>query len=203
MDDVHILGTVVEQGSGIEVTLLAYTVATAEHLGTLADSLGHLGLYALQCALFYQRTHIYAVVLTGVAHLHGLKLLQQQLGKLFLDALVYVETLGIVADLAVVADAAVNHPLGCGLEVGIGEDDGRSLATQFERHLGDILRGGTHNLLSGTHASRHADDVHLGASGHLVADNRSLAGYDVDDTGGQSHLVENLGKFGAVLRCNL
>ena len=143
------------------------------------------------------------MVLAGVAHLHCLKFLQQQFSKLFLDALVHIETLGVVADLSVVANAAVYHPLCRSLQIGIGEHDGRSLSAQLQRHLGDVLRSGFHNLLTCTHAACHAHNVYLLAAGHLVSNHRALAGDDIDDACGQSHLVDHLGKLGTVLRSEL
>ena len=203
VDDIHLLGAVVQYGSGIEVALVAHTMTATEQLGSLLDGAFHLLGDALQGTGFYQGTHVDGMVLADIAYADGLHLLDQNVGKLLLDGLVDVDALGVVAYLSVVADATVYNPLGSLLQVGILADDGRSLATQFEAHLGDILRSSCHDALAGTHRTRHADDVNLGRACHLVADDTSPACDNVDDALGQSHLVDDLAEDGTVLGSQL
>ena len=199
VDDVHLLGAVVEDGGSIEVSLVAYAVAAAEQLGTLLDGTLDLLGDALKGTGLNERTHIDGVVLADIAHLDLGHLVDENLCELSLYFLGHIDAFGIVADLTVVADAAVDNPLGRLLQVGILADDGGSLATQFEAYLGDVLRGGSHDALAGTYGTCHADDVDLGRSGHLVADDAALTGHDIDDALGQSDLIDYFAEYGAVL----
>ena len=143
------------------------------------------------------------MVLTDVAHLHGLHLLNQNLRKLSLDLLLDIDALGIVTNLAVVADTRVDNPLCSLLQVSILADNGWSLAAQLKADLGDILRRCCHNALASTDTTRHADNVNLGRASHLVTNNRTLTRHDVDDALGQPNLVNHLAKDSTVLRCQL
>ena len=203
MDDVHVLTAVVEDGGGIEVALLANTLAAAKQLGTLLDGALHLLGDALKGACLHQRTHVDTLVGAGVAHLHGLHLIDEDLRELSLHFLLHIDTLGIVTDLAVVADAAVDDPLSGALEVGILAHDGRGLAAKLQRHLRDVLGGCCHDALACRDGACHRDDVNLRRAGHLVADDAAATRHDVDDACGQTCLGHYLGKLGAVLGCEL
>ena len=109
----------------------------------MADGSLHLLGDALQGTLLDQRSHVYGRVGTGVANLHGLHLLHQDVGELLLDVFLHIHALCIVAYLAVVAYAAVDYPLCGALQVGILADNGRGLASQFEANLCNVLRGGS------------------------------------------------------------
>ena len=199
VDDVHLLTTVVEDGGGVEVAFLPYPMAAAEQFRSLADGALHLLGDALKSSLLDQRSHIDRLVGQHIAHPDGLHLLHEDTGERLLHTFLYIHALSVVTDLAVVADTRVDNPLGCTLQVGIVHDDGRSLSAQLEAHLRDILRRGSHDALAGGDRTRDADNVDHRAAGHLVADDAALTRHDVDDTGRQTHLVDHLGKLGAVL----
>ena len=139
MDDIHILTTVVEHRSSIEITLGAYTMATTEQFGTLTDGTHYFLRHALKSTLFYQRTHINTLVGTGVTHFHSLHLLHQYLREGSFHLFLHIDTLCIITDLTVVTNTTVDDPLGSTLQVGILHHDSGRLTTQFQTHLGDIL----------------------------------------------------------------
>ena len=199
MDDIHLLRTVVEDGSCVEVTLFAYAMATAQQLGTLLDSALYLFGDALQGASLYQWTHIDALIGTNIAYLYLRHLLNENLGKGFLHLFLYIDALGIVTNLSVVTDTTVDDPLSSALQVGILADDSRGLTTQFQTDLRDILRGSCHDAGTSAYRTCDADDVDLGRACHLVTNHAALTSYDIDDTCGQTCLGYDLGKLGTVL----
>ena len=67
------------------------------------------------------------------------------LDELFRNGLMDIDALGAVADLAGVDDARGADGLDREVEVGIGHHDGRGLAAQLQRDLGDVVGGRAHH----------------------------------------------------------
>ena len=203
MDDVHILGTVVKDGSGIEITLTFGRSTTTENLGSLLHGVVHLLRNALQSCLLYQRTHVHILFDGRVTELYSLELLHDDIGELLLDILVNINTLGIVTDLTGVTDTALQNGLGCQFEVCIWEYDGRSLTTQLKRNLCDVGSSSLHNLHTSTHGTCQAHDANLWMAGQSITNNRTLTCNHIEQTCGQTALMNNLTDFRTVLRGNL
>ena len=203
VDDVHVLRAVVEHGGGIEVALALDRLAATENLGSLLHGVLHLLRHALQCSLLHQRTHVGILHDGGIAHLHGLELLHDDIGEFLLHVLMHIHALGIVANLTGIADAALQDSLGCQFEVGIGEHNGRSLSAQFETHLRDVGRSSLHDLHTGTHATRQAHDAHLGMTGQRITNHGTLTCHHIEQTSRQTALMNHLTDLRTVLRRNL
>ena len=58
MSNIHVLTTVIEQSSCIEIALLPYSMATTKYLCALFYSLRYLGLYTFECTSLHEWTHV-------------------------------------------------------------------------------------------------------------------------------------------------
>ena len=140
---------------------------------------------AVEVGLRGQRPDLDVVACAGLADDHRGDLVDEQLGELVGHGLVDQHAAGGAALLAGVP-VARGAQRGCGGgQVGVGEDDHRGLAAQFEVDALEGLGGGAGHRLAAADRSGERDHGDVGVFGEPGADHRAVAGHDVDDTGRQ------------------
>src|SRR3954468_3579866 len=83
-------------------------------------------------------------------------------------------------------DDALNHPV----LAGVGVDNRRALATEFERDRRHAVGRGAHDRLANSGGSREADLAHAGMGGERLATFLAVARDYIDDTGRQVILAD-------------
>src|ERR1700687_2989717 len=91
----------------------------------------------------------------------------------------------------------------CRVEVGVVENNIRSLAAEFELHALQVSRRGLHNLAAGHSRSGEGDLLHSLMLGKMLSGDVSVALNDVDNAGWESDLAHQLGNSQRRERGNL
>ena len=84
-------------------------------------------------------------------------------------------------DLTAVGEYAFQDIGNRALEVGVGHDDMRRFAAQFEGHRGHVLRSRYHYCLAGGDRAGKGDVAHVGMFGQRLAGHLAITGDDIDD----------------------
>ena len=108
----------------------------------------------------------------GLADHQGADLPDQVLGELFGHGLVHQDAAGSAAVLAGVPEPGIADTGSGGAEVGVGEDDNRSLAAEFQVDALDGLRGGFGHGLAADDAARQGHEVNVGVFGESLPHSR-------------------------------
>ncbi len=126
-------------GSKKKPAFRSIRLAAQDDLGAVANRLLHRSLNLLQLLPADQRAHLNVGVLQWIAHLGQLHRQRDLLDELLGNGFVDVDALGAVTNLAGVDDARIADGRGCQVKVRVLHHDGGSLATEFQRNLGDIF----------------------------------------------------------------
>jgi hypothetical protein len=116
-----------------------------------------------------------------------------------LDQRVHDRTLGYepgrgVAGFASIVEAAPGRSGRGGIEVGIGEDDKRRLAAEFERDALEVGLGGVaHDQLADFGRAGEGDHVDIHVLGERLASLLAIASDNIEHAGGQACLMSKLG----------
>ncbi len=108
-----------------------------------------------------------------------------------------IDALGAEADLAAIGEARAHHALDRLVEIGVGEDERRVLAAEFERHLPDAERGLAHDRFARAGLAGEGDAVDERMLGQELAGRvRPEAVHDVVDALRHAGLVHHLAEQG-------
>ena len=104
-----------------------------------------------------------------------------------------IDALGAEADLAAVGEARAHRALDRLVEIGVGEDERRILAAEFERHLPDAERRLAHDRFAGARLAGEGDAVDQRMLGQELAGRiRPEAVHDIVDALRHAGLVHHL-----------
>src|SRR5690606_38346064 len=79
-------------------------------------------------------------------------------------------------------------------EIGVVEDDAGGFSTELEGDALDGLRGELGDALAGAGRAGERDHVDAGVLGDGFADGGTVAAHEIEDTGGELRLVDDLGE---------
>src|SRR5688500_17768268 len=134
----RVLGDVVEHGGAVEVSCAFHLLCTDQGSGSLAerviDEIGDL----LALVAVDEGAHLYAL-LGAAPDLHGLHTLRKLLGELAGLAVCDVEAVGRGARLADVAHHGDHGALDRGVDVGVVEDQERSVASELHSDAPELV----------------------------------------------------------------
>ncbi len=123
-------------------------------------------------------------VVGGVSDAHALRGIDQQLREAVVDGTLDEDPRASAAVLACVVEDGVRRRGGGTFEIGVGEDDVRRLAPEFERDALDGRRRAFHDSTAHLGRAGEADLRDVRVLDQTPADNRALAGDDVEDAFG-------------------
>ena len=140
--------------------------------------------------------HIGRGIVKGIAQTHVVKGHGQFFRKLIGNALMHIQPLGAVAHLTAEDGArSCDCPDGQ-IQISVLAHNGRSLAAQFQRNLGNIFRAGGDNALPGLNTAGKRNHVRLRAGRQGFAHAAAAARDDVEHACRQIHLLGHQpGKF--------
>ena len=178
LHDLHVLAHLGQQGGRVEVAGAARQHAAAVQLGALRHRALHHGLDIVPRRGADQRPHVLWVrgtVANSARRQKGFELGHQGV----VNALLHIDPLHRRAKLPAVGGFGSHDVAGRLVQIGVGGHDGRRLAAEFERHLGDVGLGVIEYAPAGIQTASEGDHGHLGVGAHglglLVAH-----GHDVD-----------------------
>lgn len=194
--DFHILAAIAQQRGHVEIALLSVRRRAAR------DRLRPVGPGPADHAFDFGQllgvdlaAHVRRGFVKRIAQTHGFKSFDQLFREGAGNALVHIDPLRAVADLAAEDRARGRDGFGCQIQIRVRADDGRSLAAQFERNLGDVGRAGRDDALPGLHAAGEGNHVGERAFGQGFAQARPTAGDHVQHALGQVQPGGDFGEF--------
>lgn len=193
LDDLHVLIDVGEDSRLDVVALVAETLATGDHLGTVLLAGLDVAHDAVKLELGDLRS-LEGVLGEGVANLVLQRALLEALQELVVDGLVDQDPRAGAAALPVVEVDAKVDPRDGVVDVGVREDDVGRLTTQLQRDLLEVALGRRlQDLTADQGRAREGDLVDI----HVVRDGRTCdaakAREDVDDARREASLLDQLG----------
>ena len=124
----------------------------------------------------------------------GLRPLLKLLNELVIDALLDVDSRASTAALAVIEEDTKVDPRDGVLDVGIVEDDVRTLAAKFKRDLLQVrASGGLHDLAANDGAAGEGNFIYVHMGGQGGTGDLAEPGEDVDDTRRETSLFREFG----------
>ena len=165
LDDFHVLAAVGQQGRWVEVSGARGNLAAGRQGGAVVDgSLDHL-VDVEAGVLVDQGPHVVRVLGT-IAEAAGFHVGLEQGDEGLGNGLVHVDPFDGGAQLAAVGGLGGHDLAGGLLEVGVGFDDGRRLAAQLQRRLGDVDLRVLQYLATGADAAGEGDHADPWVSTH-------------------------------------
>ena len=204
VDTVHLAGCAIDNGRQVVHTsaqvggagaVLAVGVfagggaATGEDLGTLLARLVHVGGDLLAVLGGDERAGL-RLLIGRAADLDLIGALYQGVDEFIVQGLFHDDAGSCGADLAGVEEGAIEGVVHGDVEVGIGEDDVRVLATELERGALDGLSRILGDDLAGDQAAGEGDHVHVRVLGQRVAAVSASAGDEVAHAVRQAAFLE-------------
>lgn len=193
LDDLHVLSDVREDGGLDEVADVAVAVAAGGHGGTGLLAVLNVSHDAVELQ-FRDLRSLEGGHVEWVSDLVGLGALLEAGDELVVDALLHVDAGAGAAALAVVEEDTKVDPRDGVVNVGVVEDDVGRLASKLE---GDLLQvgvgSGLEDLATDKGGAGEGDLVDIHVRGESGTGSLSEAGDDVDDSGREASLLDELG----------
>ena len=141
-----------------------------------------------------QRAHVYAGI-QAVAQLHGVGNVGN-IGHHIVEMLALnIQPRTGAADLALVEEDGTGRPGSGAFQVGVGHDDGRGLAAQFQGHAGHGVHGDLADLLAHGGGASEGQFVHQRVVGQRRACGDPGAGHHVKHAFGVTGFLHQFGQF--------
>src|SRR2546423_717962 len=197
--DAHLVAHLAEDGRLEEVASLQVAfergrAAAAQHGRTFVARDVNVRLDAVQLLLRNLRPHLRRLV-RRVADLYLLRLLSEATEELVFDSLIKEEARACATDLPLVEEDAHHRAVDGLLHVGVGEDDVRRFASEFERDFRKVLGSSLRDELADFRAAREGDLVNSLVRGERRARSLAVARHDVDDAVGEARFLNQLSEF--------
>jgi len=188
--NLHVLGYVGEDGGLDEVALVALALAARLDRGTGLLALLDVGHDAVELELGDLRS-LEGILLEGVTDSVLGSTLPEPLKELVVNLLLDVDTRTSAAALSVVEVDTKVDPVDSLIDVGIGKNNVRALATELE---GNLLQVGAssrlHDLATDNSGTSEGNLVNAHVSGHGGTGDLTETGNDVDHTRGKASLLD-------------
>lgn len=193
LDDGHVLGDIREDGGLDEVADVAVAATTGGHGGT-----GLLaGIDVAHDAVELQLRDLGSLEglnVEWVSDLVGLGALLEAGDELVVDALLHVDAGAGAAALAVVEEDTEVDPRDGVVDVGVVEDNVGRLASELKGDLLEVgVGGGLEDLATDKGGAGEGDLVDVHVRGEGGTSGLSETGDDVDDSGREASLLDQLG----------
>ncbi|MNF69417.1 hypothetical protein D3C84_513000 [compost metagenome] len=181
LHDFHRVAVALEQGRLVvpAVTLDLWTLAAQAQFRPFGQGVGDQALDHGQLLRGGHRAHLAAVILR-VADTDALGPFDQALDEFVVDLVLHQQARAGHAALPRCGIDAGDRAVDRTVQVGVGEDDVRRLAAQFQRQLGEVLGAAAHHVASGGGAAGEGDLAHQRVTGQGGAGAGAVTGDHVD-----------------------